>query len=56
MTSIYPEDLTLSADKNMIEQVLINLIRNAIQSFEDQQDKKIEMKAMLMKNRGPLFL
>ena len=38
ITSIYPEDLTLSADKNMIEQVLINLIRNAIQSFEDQPE------------------
>jgi two-component system, NtrC family, nitrogen regulation sensor histidine kinase NtrY len=45
ITSVYPEDLTLSADKNMIEQVLINLIRNAIQSFEDQVDKQIEMKA-----------
>ena len=45
ITSIYPEDLTLSADKNMIEQVLINLIRNAIQSFEDQPDKQVEIKA-----------
>jgi nitrogen fixation/metabolism regulation signal transduction histidine kinase len=45
ITSVYPEDLTLSADKNMIEQVLINLIRNAIQSFEDQHDKQVEIKA-----------
>src|SRR5688572_22392051 len=45
ITSVYPEDLTLSADKNMIEQVLINLIRNAIQSFEDQPTKRIEIKA-----------
>jgi two-component system, NtrC family, nitrogen regulation sensor histidine kinase NtrY len=45
--SVYPEDLTLSADKNMIEQVLINLVKNAIQSFEDQTDKKIELKAYL---------
>ena len=45
ITSVYPEDLTLSADKNMVEQVLINLIRNAIQSFEDQSDKQVEMKA-----------
>lgn len=44
-TSIYPDDLTLSADKNMIEQVLINLIRNAIQSFDEQQTKRIELKA-----------
>lgn len=45
--SVYPEDLTLSADKNMIEQVIINLVRNAIQAFEDQTDKKIELKAYL---------
>jgi nitrogen fixation/metabolism regulation signal transduction histidine kinase len=45
--SVYPEDLTLSADKNMIEQVLINLIRNAIQAFEDQDEKKIEIKVFV---------
>ncbi|HEY5748616.1 MAG TPA: ATP-binding protein, partial [Chryseolinea sp.] len=45
--SVYPEDLTLSADKNMIEQVLINLIRNAIQAFEDQEEKKIEIKVFV---------
>lgn len=44
-TSVYPEDLTISADKNMVEQVLINLIRNAIQAFEDQEEKVIEIKA-----------
>lgn len=45
--SVYPEDLTISADKNMIEQVLINLLRNAIQSFDDQEEKKIELRADL---------
>lgn len=45
--SVYPEDLTLSADKNMIEQVLINLLRNAIQAFEDQTDRHVELKAFL---------
>jgi len=43
--SIYPEDLTISADKNMVEQVLINLLRNAIQAFEDQENKVIEIRA-----------
>ncbi len=42
--SVYPEDLTISADKNMVEQVLINLLRNAIQAFEDQECKVIEIK------------
>jgi two-component system, NtrC family, nitrogen regulation sensor histidine kinase NtrY len=45
--SVYPEDLTISADKNMIEQVIINLFRNAIQAFEDQEGKAIELKAFL---------
>jgi two-component system, NtrC family, nitrogen regulation sensor histidine kinase NtrY len=33
------------ADKTMIEQVLINLIKNAIQAFDDQPDKKLELMA-----------
>ncbi|HYF69217.1 MAG TPA: ATP-binding protein [Ohtaekwangia sp.] len=45
--SIYPDDLTITADKNMIEQVLINLIKNAIQAFEEQDEKTIELKAYL---------
>ena len=45
--SAYPEDLTISADKNMIEQVLINLLKNAIQAFEEQDEKTIELKAYL---------
>jgi two-component system nitrogen regulation sensor histidine kinase NtrY len=45
--SVYPEDLTISADKNMIEQVVINLLKNAIQAFEDTEERKIEMRAYL---------
>ena len=41
--SVDPEHLTISADKNMIEQVLINLIKNAIQAFDEQSDKRIEV-------------
>jgi two-component system nitrogen regulation sensor histidine kinase NtrY len=54
-TSVYPEDLTISADKNMIEQVLINLIRNAIQAFEDQPDKKIAIKAFVNEKSRPVI-
>jgi two-component system, NtrC family, nitrogen regulation sensor histidine kinase NtrY len=53
--SIYPEDLTISADKNMIEQVIINLIKNAIQAFEDQENKLIELKAALNEKSRPLI-
>ena len=55
ITSVYPEDLTLSADKNMVEQVLINLIRNAIQSFEDQPDKQVEIKAYVNEKSRPVL-
>ena len=43
--SVDPEHLTISVDKNMIEQVLINLIKNAIQAFDEQSDKRIELTA-----------
>lgn len=55
ITSVYPEDLTISADKNMIEQVLINLIRNAIQSFEEQPEKIITIKAYLNEKTRPVI-
>ena len=45
--SVYPEDLTISADKNMVEQVLINLLRNAMQSFDEQADRIIEIRAFV---------
>lgn len=45
--SVYPEDLTISADKNMIEQVLINLLRNAMQAFEEQTNRSIEIRAFV---------
>jgi two-component system, NtrC family, nitrogen regulation sensor histidine kinase NtrY len=53
--SVYPDDLTISADKNMIEQVLINLLKNAIQSFEDQEERIIELKAALNEKSRPLI-
>ena len=44
-TEVEPGDLVISADKNMIEQVVINLIKNAIQSFDEQTDRKIWLSA-----------
>jgi two-component system nitrogen regulation sensor histidine kinase NtrY len=40
-----PENLYISADKTMIEQVLINLLKNAIQAFDEQPDKQIWLTA-----------
>ena len=52
---IYPEDLTLLADRGMIEQVVINLVKNAIQAFEDQDTKKIELIAALNEKSKPVI-
>lgn len=53
--NVYPEDLTISADKNMIEQVVINLIKNAIQSFEESKNRLIELKAGLNEKSRPVI-
>lgn len=42
---IDPPDITTIADRGLIEQVLINLVKNAIQSFDDQPEKRIIIKA-----------
>jgi two-component system nitrogen regulation sensor histidine kinase NtrY len=43
--TISPENLYILADKTMIEQVLINLLKNAIQAFDEQSDKEINLTA-----------
>ena len=45
--SVQPETITMMADKTLIEQVLINLFKNAIQAFEEKPDKKISLAAYL---------
>lgn len=39
--NVKPEQLIIVADKSMIEQVIINLIKNAIQAFDDEPNKTI---------------
>ncbi|MDH4089662.1 MAG: ATP-binding protein [Cyclobacteriaceae bacterium] len=53
--SVYPEDLTITADKNMVEQVLINLLRNAMQAFDDQENRTIEIKASVNEKSRPII-
>ncbi len=50
-----PSQLTALADKNMIEQVLINLIKNAIQAFDEQTDKRIELTAFTSDKGRPVI-
>lgn len=54
--SIEPEDMTINVDKNMIEQVLINLIKNAMQAFSEQTEKHIELMAYLDEKSRPVII
>lgn len=50
-----PEDLTISADKIMTEQVLINLLKNAIQAFDEQENRVIVMRAYYNDKMRPVI-
>ncbi len=52
---IEPETLELSADPELIEQVLINLLLNAFQAVEGKQNAKIEL-AALLNERGRIII
>lgn len=44
LKSVDPEDMKVNVDKELIEQVLINLIKNAIQALDDQKERIIELR------------
>jgi two-component system, NtrC family, nitrogen regulation sensor histidine kinase NtrY len=46
MTNVYPEDLSLEADFAQVEQVLINLIKNAGEALSGKQNGTIHLKAL----------
>lgn len=50
--SIEPEDLLLKADREQIDQVLINLIKNSIWAVKNELDKKISLKAFISTNKS----
>ena len=61
-TNISPADLIVYADENLISQVVINLLKNAIQAIGTQAGGKIEISARCndseevlieIKNNGP---
>lgn len=49
--SIIPPDLKIKIDQELIEQVLINLIKNAIQALKDEPDKYIGLSAFIKDNK-----
>lgn len=49
--SVEPPSMDLTADEDLIEQVMINLIQNSMQAFDNNVQAKIEMKAFY-NNRG----
>ncbi|HEX3010134.1 MAG TPA: ATP-binding protein [Bacteroidales bacterium] len=47
--SIVPEDIEFSVDEQLIEQVVINLLKNSIHALEGRPSPKIELKAFYNK-------
>jgi nitrogen fixation/metabolism regulation signal transduction histidine kinase len=50
---VEPEDLHVSADEELIEQVLINLVKNSIHALEKKPDGKIILKSYFNKRGRP---
>jgi two-component system nitrogen regulation sensor histidine kinase NtrY len=43
--AVIPETLNLTADKKLVEQIMINLINNSIQAYDGTGNKEIKLKA-----------
>jgi two-component system, NtrC family, nitrogen regulation sensor histidine kinase NtrY len=55
VTSVLPPDIEFSADEQLLEQVLINMIKNAIQALTNRPDPEIVIRAFINK-RGRLTI
>lgn len=44
---VNPESLRVSADPELVEQILLNLVKNAIQAMDSQDEKRIELRGSL---------
>jgi two-component system, NtrC family, nitrogen regulation sensor histidine kinase NtrY len=45
ITSVYPEDISIEADYAQVEQILINLIKNAVEAISGKENGIIQLKA-----------
>ncbi|MDA3779895.1 MAG: ATP-binding protein [Bacteroidales bacterium] len=52
-TSVSPKDIEIYSDTKLIEQVLINLIKNAIHALENNENKIIHLKGYFNKRGRP---
>ena len=43
--SVYPEDISIVADYSQVEQILINLIKNAVEALSNKKNGRIHLKA-----------
>lgn len=50
-----PPDLTILADRGLVEQVLINLVKNASQAFEEQEHKQIIIRGYVNDKMRPVI-
>ncbi len=55
ITSVNPPDIELSADEQLLEQVMINIVKNAVQALGNTPDPKIVIRAMINK-RGRFII
>ncbi|MCP4752887.1 MAG: ATP-binding protein [Proteobacteria bacterium] len=53
--TVEPDSLELTADEELIEQVLINILKNALHALEKKENGKIELKAF-MGDRGRIIV
>jgi nitrogen fixation/metabolism regulation signal transduction histidine kinase len=54
--SINPRDLELFADENLISQVLLNLLKNALESIAKSPDARIQLNARISEKQRPEIL
>ncbi len=53
VTTLEPVSLEISMDEQLIEQVLINLIKNSVHALEGRENARIELRAYLNKRGRP---
>lgn len=56
IVNVNPQNLALSLDPELIQQVLINLIKNAVQALEERENKIIELLAYQDEKNNTLFI